>query len=180
MHGLIFETSVCYWQNQPGCYLCSHLAPRSQMKIMTEEFLRTLGIDFQNVTMRSQLLILSIIWINWDLKNISLANTQFYHLVPSMRFWFPRKWRGCSCSKSAFSEKKHIWRTLIMLSWFHRFGNTTKSFHQQQAINASMTSTSDNEQHPDTSRFPKKPKWPGSLFYDLALCINWCPISLRH
>jgi hypothetical protein len=21
MHGLIFETSVCYWQNQPGCYL---------------------------------------------------------------------------------------------------------------------------------------------------------------
>jgi hypothetical protein len=22
MHGLIFETSVCYWQNQPGCYLC--------------------------------------------------------------------------------------------------------------------------------------------------------------
>ena len=23
MHGLIFETSVCYWQNQPGCYLCS-------------------------------------------------------------------------------------------------------------------------------------------------------------
>lgn len=20
MHGLIFETSVCYWQNQPGCY----------------------------------------------------------------------------------------------------------------------------------------------------------------
>ena len=57
MHGLIFETSVCYWQNQPGCYLCSHLAPRSQMKIMTEEFLRTLGIDFQNVTMRSQLLI---------------------------------------------------------------------------------------------------------------------------
>jgi len=23
MHGLIFETSVCYWQNQPGCYLFS-------------------------------------------------------------------------------------------------------------------------------------------------------------
>jgi hypothetical protein len=23
MHGLIFETSVCYWQNQPGCYLKS-------------------------------------------------------------------------------------------------------------------------------------------------------------
>ena len=21
MHGLIFETSVCYWQNQPGFYL---------------------------------------------------------------------------------------------------------------------------------------------------------------
>ena len=21
MHGLIFETSVCYWQNQPGYYL---------------------------------------------------------------------------------------------------------------------------------------------------------------
>lgn len=24
MHGLIFETSVCYWQNQPGCYLTVH------------------------------------------------------------------------------------------------------------------------------------------------------------
>ena len=24
MHGLIFETSVCYWQNQPGCYLYIH------------------------------------------------------------------------------------------------------------------------------------------------------------
>ena len=23
MHGLIFETSVCYWQNQPGCSLSS-------------------------------------------------------------------------------------------------------------------------------------------------------------
>jgi hypothetical protein len=20
MHGLIFETSICYWQDQPGCY----------------------------------------------------------------------------------------------------------------------------------------------------------------
>src|SRR3546814_18974047 len=20
MHGLIFETSICYWQSQPGCY----------------------------------------------------------------------------------------------------------------------------------------------------------------
>ena len=28
MHGLIFETSVCYWQNQPGCYL-SPCAPTS-------------------------------------------------------------------------------------------------------------------------------------------------------
>ena len=25
MHGLIFETSVCYWQNQPGCYLWNHV-----------------------------------------------------------------------------------------------------------------------------------------------------------
>jgi hypothetical protein len=26
MHGLIFETSVCYWQNQPGYYLASSYA----------------------------------------------------------------------------------------------------------------------------------------------------------
>ena len=32
MHGLIFETSVCYWQNQPGCYLTRsflHRTPHS-------------------------------------------------------------------------------------------------------------------------------------------------------
>jgi hypothetical protein len=23
MHGLIFETSICYWQDQPGSYFCS-------------------------------------------------------------------------------------------------------------------------------------------------------------
>ncbi len=28
MHGLIFETSVCYWQNQPGCYLSGLLCRR--------------------------------------------------------------------------------------------------------------------------------------------------------
>jgi hypothetical protein len=25
MHGLIFETSVCYWQNQPGFYLSARI-----------------------------------------------------------------------------------------------------------------------------------------------------------
>ena len=32
MHGLIFETSVCYWQNQPGCYLEGHQSGRIPTK----------------------------------------------------------------------------------------------------------------------------------------------------
>jgi hypothetical protein len=33
MHGLIFETSVCYWQNQPGCYLY-----RTNSALLQEQF----------------------------------------------------------------------------------------------------------------------------------------------
>ena len=33
MHGLIFETSVCYWQNQPGCYL--YKLPNQTIKTIT-------------------------------------------------------------------------------------------------------------------------------------------------
>ena len=32
MHGLIFETSVCYWQNQPGCYLFFCSSPSEERK----------------------------------------------------------------------------------------------------------------------------------------------------
>lgn len=37
MHGLIFETSVCYWQNQPGCYLKS-LARRNEGRKETPDY----------------------------------------------------------------------------------------------------------------------------------------------
>ena len=51
MHGLIFETSVCYWQNQPGCYLCSHHSPQKGEN--DEKILSSKGRHFfNNVTMR--------------------------------------------------------------------------------------------------------------------------------
>ena len=31
MHGLIFETSVCYWQNQPGCSLSSRSSTQTRV-----------------------------------------------------------------------------------------------------------------------------------------------------
>ena len=50
MHGLIFETSVCYWQNQPGCYPevidCSPIL--SKLRIIDYDIQRTTLVLFIN------------------------------------------------------------------------------------------------------------------------------------
>ena len=38
MHGLIFETSVCYWQNQPGCYFILSLPSYHIQQILPDRF----------------------------------------------------------------------------------------------------------------------------------------------
>ena len=123
MHGLIFETSVCYWQNQPGCYLCSHLTTEMvKWNYDKDPDEGVLGIDFKMLLCDSQLLIFINNLDQMRREAYRLTFTQLYHLVPSMRFWFPRNWRGCSCSKVAFPEERHIWKTPTMLYKLRRIG----------------------------------------------------------
>ena len=48
MHGLIFETSVCYWQNQPGYYLQDfRLLAKKPASGTTPESASNLGYDYR-------------------------------------------------------------------------------------------------------------------------------------
>ena len=92
----------------------------------------------------------SIIWINCEWKDISLAIINNFTISCQVCvFNFPGKRRGCSCSKIAYHYNKHLWKNIM--PWHRDFTEsaiTTNSFHHQCSTNASMTSASDNEQHP--------------------------------
>ncbi len=79
MHGLIFETSVCYWQNQPGCYLYIFL--KEIVSSAEAEGTFTIIINFDT----HKTLINTMIW---HLHALSISTEHIQnHLLPSMLYF---------------------------------------------------------------------------------------------
>ena len=75
MHGLIFETSVCYWQNQPGCYLY-------QANIYILNFL----IEFSLIFLRFKIFISVAIYyygkVNLSIKLNQISGVFLLQILP--------------------------------------------------------------------------------------------------
>ena len=115
MHGLIFETSVCYWQNQPGCYLyttfrlCSKRSRQSLffgIEILRKRTVLFYSDDFTNTDMIFN--ELAKIMINKQtLKSVSL---HAFSILPS-HIVHPQNTETLSCVKRRIVTSNVIQKT---------------------------------------------------------------------
>ena len=70
MHGLIFETSVCYWQNQPGCYLIQNVRLYSSDWGIPPDSEKRVSIVFEHYKS------LDTQWNEWTVRRLTILFRQ--------------------------------------------------------------------------------------------------------
>ena len=117
MHGLIFETSVCYWQNQPGCYLYyfvvkgnTRAAKKGTSPSRTPEFLVLLNVsrrrmqtlkDYFQIGRRPAV-------FRWAQSRSTYSNQPRTPFLPSMRFFETLENEGEFMPKNKRLVKLHV------------------------------------------------------------------------
>ena len=134
MHGLIFETSVCYWQNQPGCYLSS-CPIKSEKRRLPQSFIKmkaAAGEEHSNTPITAKQIIHTITGLFPSESNSAYGRPQpsitdrhtppcTNPIMPSFHF---NPDRTDSCTRSETRHRIHTPRDHVRCATLHSKART--------------------------------------------------------